>query len=336
MHNLDLQVLDRAMQWARDQPIWLCTVLSTYGSSPRPPGAMMVINEAGHYCGSLSGGCIEDNFIGRIRAHEFAADSQLIRYGDGGLTPDQSLPCGGILDILVEKRAPGAATIGYLQQMAKALSGAHTLQKTITIPHACQQLTPCPYASSTIARYDQQTVTLTIAAAPRLLIAGLSVVALFCANFALALGYETIVCESRPEQLENFRAELPEGCTLLEIFPANYLEKEGCHPGTAIVSLTHDPRVDDLTLMEAVQTDAFYIGAMGSAKNSERRLQRLQRIAELSPAQLARIHAPIGLDIASKTPAEIALAVMADIVRLKNTQPSAVAPQPDHAPLAAS
>jgi len=149
-------------------------------------------------------------------------------------------------------------------------------------------------------------------------VAGLSVVAVFCANFAAALGFETIVCENREDILRNFASDLDSSVRLLTVFPATHLEKEGCHPHTAVVSLTHDPRMDDLTLMEAVNTDAFYIGAMGSERNSERRLARLRDIAELSAEQLDRIHAPVGLQIASKTPAEIALSVMADIVLHKN------------------
>lgn len=111
-------------------------------------------------------------------------------------------------------------------------------------------------------------------------------------------------------------------------FPAKILEKENCHQNTAIVALTHDARMDDLTMMEAVNTPAFYLGVMGSDKNSQSRMARLQRIGGLEPHQLARIHAPIGLPIGSKTPAEIALAIMADIVRVKNMSHSVADPHP--------
>lgn len=318
MQNLDIHVLTVAAKWVEHSNIWLCTVLSTYGSSPRPPGTMMVIRPDGRYQGSLSGGCIEEDFVARLAKKEFSLPSQIIRYGDGGLIPDRALPCGGILDILVEKLNSDRESIDYLHRMLNAISGAETLEKKITLPHPCTELIPRMYVSTTTAHYDELSVSLTIAAAPRIIIAGLSVVAIYCANFALALGFETLVCENRKDILDNFAGELAPGIKLLRIFPASYLEKESCHPGTAIVSLTHDPRMDDLTLMEAVNTPAFYIGAMGSQRNSEKRLERLSRIAEFSKVQLSRIHAPIGLPIASKTPAEIALAVMADIVRYKN------------------
>ena len=114
------------------------------------------------------------------------------------------------------------------------------------------------------------------------------------------------MCENRPEVLDNFAAELKPGVTLLRQFPAKFIEDGGCHANTAVVALTHDPRMDDLTLMEAIHTPAFYIGAMGSLRNSARRRQRLQQIAEFTPQELERIHAPIGLPLGSKTPAEIA------------------------------
>ncbi|WP_130831707.1 XdhC family protein [[Erwinia] mediterraneensis] len=318
MQNLDLQVIDQCQQWIQTQPIWLCTVLNTFGSSPRPPGTLMVINRAGQFCGSLSGGCIEDDFIARIRDGDFRAESQVVRYGDGGLTPNRTLPCGGVLDILIEYLLPDAQNAARLAQLAQALRGHLALRKVVTPPQRCETLETVAWRSSTQIEREGERIQLTIAAAPRLIVAGLSPVALFCAEFAVALGFETIICESREEMLENFRPRLPPQCQLEMQFPARYLERHGCHAHTAIVALTHDPRMDDLTMMEAVQTEAFYLGVMGSLRNSQNRLARLAQSGGLTEQELARIHAPIGLDIGSKTPAEIALAVMADIVRCKN------------------
>ena len=318
MHNLDMQVLNAGIQWVETHEVWLCTVLSTYGSSPRPPGAMMIIRQEGYHCGSLSGGCVEESFIERINQNAFPAASQIVRYGEGGFEPDRALPCGGVLDILVEKLPPGAASTAYLQQMHDALRAATAIKKTILLPHPCHSLTPAAYTSKTLTSRDGAAITLTLSTAPRLVIGGLSSVALFCASFAVALGFETIVCEHREEVLENMASSLDPAVKLIKQFPAVYLEREGCHAGTAILSLTHDPRIDDLTMMEAVNLPAFYIGAMGSKKNSLRRRERLDQFGELLPEQISRIHAPVGLDIGSKTPAEIALSVLADIVRYKN------------------
>jgi xanthine dehydrogenase accessory factor len=158
-------------------------------------------------------------------------------------------------------------------------------------------------------------VTIRIGAAQRLLVAGLSPVAEFCASFAVALGYEVIVCDPRRELTSQFHLE---GVKVIEVLPATYISEGGCHGATAVVALTHDPRLDDLTLLEAVRTPAFYIGAMGSRRTSEKRLERVRRIGMLEGDVIARINAPIGLNLGSKTPAEIALAVMSDIVRVSN------------------
>ncbi|ORM68881.1 XdhC family protein [Pantoea rwandensis] len=318
MHHLDVQVLNATLAWVEEQPVWLCTVLSTFGSSPRPPGAMMVIRGDGRYCGSLSGGCVEESFIARIGEDLFSSSSQIVRYGDGGFEPDRALPCGGVLDILVEKLVPGKETCDYLRQMMSALTGPHSVVKTLRLPGPCRSLQSGAYLSRTFTQVQGADVVLTLCAPPRVVIAGLSSVALYCANFAQALGFETLVCEHREDVLLNLADELDASVTLIRQFPANYLEREGCHSGTAILSLTHDPRIDDLTMMEAVNLPAFYIGAMGSQNNSRRRKERLVRIGELHPEQIKRIHAPIGMDIGSKTPAEIALSIMADIVRHKN------------------
>lgn len=326
MHNLDLQVLETGQKWAGQHEVWLCTVLRTYGSSPRPPGAMMVISREGLTCGSLSGGCVEEDFIRRIQQGAFAASSQVVRYGEGGLEPGIALPCGGVLDILVERVEAGTRSVEYFKQMSEALMGATALRKSIRLPYPCRGLEYIPYASSTTARQQGDIVTLTLSTPPRVIICGLSSVAVFCANFAVALGFETLVCEHRPETLASQASLLDPGVHLIEKFPAAYLEREGCHQATAILSLTHDPRIDDLSLMEAVNLPAFYIGVMGSKRNSLQRKARLKTFGGLDTLQLERIHAPVGMDIGSKTPSEIALSIMADIVCHKNHRAEPIKP----------
>lgn len=319
MQRLDVEVLAQARKWLPTHTLWLCTVISTYGSSPRAPGTMMVINDAGQHVGSLSGGCVEEDFLRRIAAGQFHAPSQKVIYGDGGLAPDKALPCGGILSILVERLTFNQATCTYLDRMKAALLGAVTLRKFVCLPDACSGLEETSYISSTTVVEEGDRLELCLAATPQVVIAGLSEVALACAGFSLALGFQTVVCEARAEMLANYQHRLPAEILLTEVFPAKWLEENAQHPCRAVVALTHDPRIDDLTLMEAVQSHAFYIGAMGSVKNSQNRLVRMKTIGGLSDRDIDRIHAPIGLPINSKTPAEIALAVMADIVACKNS-----------------
>lgn len=317
MHSLDTRVMHQALTWITHQPVWLCTVIRTFGSSPRAPGALLVANGQGAVCGSLSGGCVEEDFLRRLVAGEFRQHSQMIRYGEGGLATDRPLPCGGALDVLIEYLPPDEKSAAYLQSMAAVLEGRGALTREVRLPERCHALTSTP-GSTTSVSVEGALLTLSMAAPPTVIIAGLSAVALCCSDFATALGFNTLVVENRPEVLADYQHQLGPEVQLIRQFPAKFIENSPSLRHCAVVCLTHDPRVDDLTLMEAIETDAFYIGAIGSQRNSARRRQRLQEIAGLTEAQLTRIHAPVGLAIGSKTPAEIALAVMADIVRLKN------------------
>lgn len=315
MNSLDLKVIEQASLWLdQGQGIWLCTVLSTFGSAPRSPGAMLVALEQGNSCGSLSGGCVEEDFLDRLGRREFDTSNQIIRYGEGGLAPNLELPCGGVLDVLVEYFEPSCLSREHFARIRSALQGRLLIVREVALGTRSMRIENA-HAECAAVTVDAGRVRLRVGAARRLVIAGLSPVAEFCAGFAVALGYEVIVCDPRQELTSSFNVP---GAELIEILPASYIADGGCHSSTAVVALTHDPRLDDLTLMEAVRTSAFYIGAMGSQRTSEKRLERVRRIAGLDDDHLQRIHAPIGLNLGSKTPAEIALAVMSDIVRVSN------------------
>jgi xanthine dehydrogenase accessory factor len=315
MKQLDLQVIQQARAWlGQGRGVWLCTVLSTYGSAPRGPGAMLVALDNGEHCGSLSGGCVEDDFLERVAAGYFSPVNQVVRYGDGGLAPTMALPCGGVLDVLVEYLAPDAGTLEHLAHIEQAFAGGELVARQV-VPGSDRRSIRAGHMGDARVRVSDDEICIRIGAVQRLILAGLSPVAEFCAGFALTLGYEVILCEPRPEVLARF--DLP-GVQVHEVLPAVFIAEGGCHSATAVVALTHDPRLDDLTLLEAVRTPAFYIGAMGSMRTSEKRFERLERIGGLDATTQQRIHAPIGLNLGSKTPAEIALAVMADILRVAN------------------
>lgn len=193
MQHLDISVIHQAREWLEQQPVWLCTVLNTYGSSPRSPGALMVATADNRFCGSLSGGCVEEDFLQRIAQGEYQQASQIVRYGEGGLEPGIALPCGGVLDILVEYLPATPGNIMYLEKMAAALGGHFALQKRLTLPEPCRHLEVTEFADITQVERNGQQITVHVAAAPRLLIAGLSSVALYCADFASSLGFEVLV-----------------------------------------------------------------------------------------------------------------------------------------------
>ena len=315
MKQLDLQVVQRARAWlAEGQPIWLCTVLSTFGSAPRAPGAMLVALSGGTFCGSLSGGCVEEDFLERVASGSFATRNQVVRYGEGGLTPTRALPCGGVLDVLVEYIEPGAAAESMLAQVEHALGGGELLIRDVPLGNGVAECRPGSMSDARIQRGEEH-VSIRVGAVLRIILAGWSAVAEFCASFAMSLGYEVILCDPRPEVIAE--VTLP-GMQVLELLPARFIAEQGAHRATAVLALTHDPRMDDLTLVEAVRTDAFYIGAMGSQRTSGKRMERLVRLGGLTPEETQRIHAPIGLQLGSKSPAEIALATMADVLRAAN------------------
>ncbi|MBM7333440.1 MAG: XdhC family protein [Alcanivorax sp.] len=312
MQPLDLQVIEQALSWAADgHPVWLCTVLSTYGSAPRSPGAMLVARGDGAHVGSLSGGCVEEEFLEGLARGGFPAPAQVVRYGE---TEDErqrlELPCGGSLQVLVERRAATADWIEHLTTLRYTLLGQHRRVRHVDLSSGALALGADQGGEA--ARLLGERVEIRIGPVLRLLLAGVSPVARVCASFAVELGCEVIVCDPR----EDKQGVLAAGVPVRPVMPSKFIAEGGCHDTTAVVALTHDPRIDDLAMMEAVRTPAFYIGAMGSQRTSERRAERLRRIGGLSDADIARIRMPIGLNLGSKTPAEIALAVMADVLRV--------------------
>lgn len=321
MKTLDLLVIDTALEWAHEgETLWLCTVLHTYGSAPRSPGALFAATKTGKYVGSLSGGCIEEDFLQKLQAGFFTNISEIVVYGEHSDTfvPNSTLPCGGTIDVLVEYLPSSHHVIPYLTEMRESLIGNINLVKILTLGQYAT-LKPADHTLKKRIYHEGEHVEILLQSFTTVFIAGISAVALYCIEFAHSLGFAVIVADDRLEELRQLKeSPLLEKVTLLETYPAHYIETNGLSDQTAILSLTHDPRIDDFTMIAALDTPAFYIGAMGSRRNSESRLARLRECTDYSEETLSRIHAPIGLSIGSKTPAEIALAIMADIVKHKN------------------
>ncbi|MBU1284508.1 MAG: XdhC family protein [Gammaproteobacteria bacterium] len=316
MQHLDLLVLRKALQWsAGGQRVWLCTVLATYGSAPRAPGSLLAATASGEWVGSLSGGCVEDELLEQLVAGAFPEPLYLLRYGDGGDPRSRiSLPCGGVLEVLVENLPADCDVQAHLRELEGALAGQRRLIREVVLPTGERRLLADNTQGPRVER-QPNLLRLRVGAAQRLLLAGYSSVAHVCAEFAQSLGFEVVLCDPRDEVLHG--VELP-GVEVRRELPSEVIRLGGCHADTAVVALTHDPRIDDLAMIEAVRTEAFYIGVMGSMVTSAKRFERLRRVGGLDDTALARIIAPIGLNLGSKTPAEIALAVLADILRVRN------------------
>jgi len=265
----------------------------------------------------LSGGCVEEDFLTRLVDGEYELPAVIVRYGASEGGPENariSLPCGGILEVLVERMAATTENLSHLGEVRKAMSGEQEFARQVSLTDGRSWLEPAPVAGPRVIQDEsREVVRIRIGPVAKLILAGYSSVAEGCANFAISLGYQVVLCDPREEVTRGLL--LPEEVEVIPQLPSLYIASPGtCTESTAVVAVTHDPRIDDLAMMAAVKTSAGYLGVMGSRRTSEARAERLRRTGGLSDTEIKRIKMPIGLDLGSKTPAEIALAIMADIV----------------------
>ncbi|MFO7993395.1 MAG: XdhC family protein [Marinobacter sp.] len=318
MQNLDYRVVEQAIEWLRDdRTVWLCTVVSTFGSSPREPGSLMVATADGAHLGSLSGGCIEEDFLARLADGEYDLPAVIVRYGAPAEGPENArirLPCGGILEVLVERMAATTENLSHLGEVRKVMGGEKEFVRQVSLTDGKRGLEPAELRGPQVIQDEGgEVVRIRVGPVAKLILAGYSTVAEACANFAISLGYQVVLCDPREEVTRDLI--LPGEIEFIPQLPSLYIASPGtCTQSTAVVAVTHDPRIDDLAMMAAVKTSAGYLGVMGSRRTSEARAERLRRAGGLSDKDIERIKMPIGLDLGSKTPAEIALAIMADIV----------------------
>jgi xanthine dehydrogenase accessory factor len=318
MDNLDTQVLDAARKWAAaGHRFALITVARTWGSAPRPPGAWMVLRDDGQVQGSVSGGCIEDDLIRRAAAGEFASEfgnnkPRLLRYG---VTADEAyrfgLPCGGTLELLLEP-APDAA---LLEQLVQRISTGQLARRRVVLASGAVSIEGGGAGDS--LQWDGETLVTLHGPAWRLLIIGAGQISRYLATMALALGYRVYICDPRSEYADGW--DVP-GTERIAAMPDDAVTELGLDPRSAVVALTHDPKLDDLALLEALKSPAFYVGALGSQANNSKRRERLLQYFDLSQAEVDRLHGPVGLPIGSRTPPEIAVSILAEMTAVKNGQ----------------
>lgn len=316
MDSIDLLVLRTARDWiAAGHRVLLATVASTWGSSPRPVGSMMVLREDGQVVGSVSGGCIEDDLIQRYTsAHNGPGmphgRPELLRYG---VSADEAhrfgLPCGGTLQLTLEFDPCPT----QLQTLLDHLSAGHLVQRRLDLDsgQVCLDITDTPTTSC----LDGQVMLTTLGPGYRLLLIGAGALAEYLATMALFNGFKVSICDPRSEYRASWAVPQVEH---LQGMPDDAVRDFAADQRSAIVALSHDPRLDDLALLEALQGPAFYIGAIGSRRNSQSRRERLIEHFGETEASLRRLHGPVGLYIGSKTPAEIAVSVMAELLAEKN------------------
>jgi xanthine dehydrogenase accessory factor len=307
--SAELELLQTLRAWQmQSRGAALATVVRTYGSSPRPAGSMVLIRDDGAVVGSVSGGCIEQDLIERVRA-ALPASPQALSYG-GTAEENQriGLPCGGKLELVFEP-APDADLV---EQLCAALEAAEPIARRLEVQSGASTL----FTPSDTDSFAWDGTTLVTVHRPqlRLLIIGAVHTAHHLAAMAQALDYAVLICEPREEYRATWNVP---GTTLLDGMPDDAVLALRPDAHTAIVALTHDPRLDDMALMEALRTQAFYIGALGSRRNQARRRERLA-LLDLAPEHVAKLRGPVGLPIGSHTPAEIAVAILADLIAVRN------------------
>ena len=312
MDSQDSQVLAAARRWAAaGHRFTLVTVARTWGSAPRPPGAWMVLRDDGQVQGSVSGGCIETDLIDRLLAGDFAATVPFIL--SYGVTQEEArrygLPCGGTMELVIEP-APDLAS---LQTLAERIAAGELVRRSVVIGQPGASIGPGS-AGDALA-WDGRTLTTLHGPAWRLLIVGAGQISTYLAQMAQALDYQVYICDPRSEYAAEWNVP---GTTLVPGMPDDAVIELGLDPHSAVVALTHDPKLDDMVLLEALKSPAFYVGALGSRINNERRRERLLQYFDLSQAEVDRLHGPVGLPIGSRTPPEIAVSILAEMTAVKN------------------
>ena len=311
MDSVDLQVLKSANEWvAAGRRVVMATVVRTWGSSPRPIGALAAFRDDGTVVGSVSGGCVEDDMILRMRSGDLARD----RPGTTvyGVSADEAkrfgLPCGGTLELVLEPLTPASG----LDDLLARIERHELVMRRLDLKSGKVTISPANWSDQLV--FEGTEFVSVFGPRWRLLIIGAGQLSQYLAQMAQALDYQVTVCDPRVEYADTWNVE---GVELRRGMPDDVVIEMNLDAHSAVVTLTHDPKLDDLALLEALKSPAFYVGAIGSRKNNEARRERLADF-DLSEEEIGRLHAPVGLKLGSKTPPEIAIAILAEMTAIRN------------------
>ena len=311
MDSVDLQVLKSACEWMKSgHRVVMATVVKTWGSAPRPIGALTAIRDDGMVEGSVSGGCVEDDMILRVRNRELVQDKPATT--QYGVTAEEAtrfgLPCGGTLELVLE---PLKAESG-LDKLLAHVERHELVKRTLDMDSGLATIESA--VNSDQLTFDGKRFVTVHGPRWRLLIIGAGQLSKYLAQMGQALDYNIVVCDPREEYTEGW--DVP-GVEIKRGMPDDVVTELNLDGHSAVVTLTHDPKLDDMALLEALKSPAFYVGAIGSKKNNDARRERLAAF-DLSAGEIARLRGPVGLKIGSKTPPEIAIAILAEMTAVKN------------------
>jgi len=324
-------ILELAHDWlAAGRGVALATVVRTWGSSPRPAGSQMAVDAGGSFAGSVSGGCIEAAVIEEALASIGDGRARLLDFGVSDEAAwEVGLACGGRVQVLVERlkadalfdrlltlrasRRP-AALVSRLADGVQALVEADRVTGALALSadEFAQARARLVSGQSGVLE-DGQSFVRVHAPAPRLLIVGAAHIAQFLAPMASMAGFAVTLIDPRRAFLQE--ARFP-GIALSGEWPDEAMARLAPDAGSAVVTLTHDPKLDDPALAAALASPAFYIGALGSERTHAKRLARLAEQGLAGETQ--RIHAPVGLKLGGRQPGEIAVAILAQIIAVRH------------------
>ena len=309
MKSLDWEVLTRAVEWLNaEHQVHLFTVVQTWGSAPRLPGALLAVRGDGHLVGSVSGGCVEDDLADKAREQLLPKLPSFMEYGVGSQDAQRfGIPCGGRLQIFAEPLKAAEQLMPILQRLEarRLIRRAVNLNTGEVQFHECQSIVQ--------PRIEGDWFYTDFGPQWRLLIIGANQLGAVLASMAQVLDFDVAICDPRQEMREEWHVE---GTRWVYGMPDDVVLDFEVDGYTAIIAVTHDPKLDDMALLEALKSEAFYVGALGSEKNQHKRRERL-RMFDLSETEIARLHGPVGLRIGSRTPAEIAIAILAELVQVR-------------------
>lgn len=314
MNSTDLSVLKAAVDWLKEgHPVAIATIVQTWGSAPRPVGSWLAIRQDGQVAGSVSGGCVEDDLIRRVQTEILTRDTpEFVVYGVSQQEAARfGLPCGGTLRLLVEPRPE----LTVLEKLLENITSHRVTKRIVNVADGKSQL----QEGSRHDEFSCSDTEMCTSYGPRwrMVIIGAGQLSLYTADFALASDFEVIVIDPREEYAEGLnRADV----TFIQGMPDDVLLEIDVDSHTAVVALTHDPKLDDMALMEALKSPAFYVGALGSRNNTQKRKERLLEF-DLSKEEVERLHGPVGLYIGALTPPEIAVSILAEVIAVKYSVP---------------
>ncbi|RDK04044.1 XdhC family protein [Paraburkholderia lacunae] len=311
MDSVDLEVLKSSARWLEEgHRALLVTVVKTWGSSPRPEGAMLAVRDDGLVVGSVSGGCIEDDLIDRVRQSGIEqTHPEAVKYGISAEEAHRfGLPCGGTIQLVLEPLTPqsGIATL------CRAVEDGRLVAREVDMATGAVRLEAAQATDG--VHFDGERLLTIHGPRYRMLVIGAGQLSRYLCHIAVGLDYQVTVCDPREEYTEEW--DIP-GTKIVRTMPDDTVIEMKLDERCAVIALTHDPKLDDLALMEALKTPAFYVGALGSRRNNAARRERLKEF-DLNETELARLHGPVGIYIGSRTPPEIAVSILAEVTAAKN------------------